>query len=103
MRFFLILVIMSCGSLFAAQPVSKFLCQKGAEKRGVEVVYVNPEAELPCKVVQHYHLGDEVNYKKVDKFWAKNTRGYCQEKAEWLAMKRLQSLAWKCKRVKILR
>lgn len=81
---------------------TKYLCERGAEKRGVEVVYTEPEAKLPCKVVQHYHLGDDKNHKQVDKFWAKHTPHFCEEKANWLAMSRLKSLKWKCKGVESL-
>ena len=102
MRWFGFVIAISSMPLFSAQSSVKFLCQKNSEQRAIEVVYESPKRELPCKVVQHYHWGVESQHRKVDKFWAKNTSGYCEQKAEWLAMKRLRELNWDCKRVKKL-
>ena len=96
-----------CNSYIEYAPIQcAVICEvfmsKNSEQRAIEVVYESPKLELPCKVVQHYHWGVESQHRKVDKFWAKNTSGYCEQKAEWLAMKRLRELNWDCKRVKKL-
>ena len=70
---------------------TRFECTAGNQTRTISIVRQHHGWDLPCKVRYHKLLEGSVSYP-----WrAENTRGYCSEKAQFLAEK-LQKLGWEC-------
>tara|TARA_Y100001935_G_C17156476_1_gene433080 strand:+ start:321 stop:629 length:309 start_codon:yes stop_codon:yes gene_type:complete len=70
---------------------TRFECTAGNQTRIISVVHQHQGWELPCKVRYDKLYEGSISYP-----WeAESTKGYCREKAEFLAEK-LKKLGWKC-------
>tara|TARA_A100001037_G_C14879013_1_gene513074 strand:- start:50 stop:391 length:342 start_codon:yes stop_codon:yes gene_type:complete len=79
------------STVYASKENATYVCELSGNVRVISVEYVNPTSAVPCRVVY-----EKTNENRVEYPWsARNERGYCEEKAEFLANK-ISRLGWKC-------
>ena len=68
-----------------------YVCESNGSVRLISVEYERASSNVPCRVVY-----EKTNENRVEYPWrAMRERGYCEEKAEFLASK-LSRLGWQC-------
>jgi hypothetical protein len=76
---------------YASKEKTAYVCEHTGNVRVISVEYVNPPSAVPCRVVY-----EKTNENLVEYPWrARNERGYCEEKAEFLANK-ISRMGWQC-------
>jgi hypothetical protein len=79
------------STAYADKEDKAYVCEHAGSVRVISVEYVKPPSAVPCRVVY-----EKTNENRVEFPWrARNERGYCEEKAEFLANK-LSRLGWQC-------
>lgn len=85
------IVVAVTATTYASEEGPTYVCEHAGSVRVISVEYVNPPSSVPCRVVY-----EKTNENRVEHPWrARNERGYCEEKAEFLANK-LSRMGWQC-------
>ena len=92
---FVVTSMVIAATAYASDEGTAYVCEHAGSVRVISVEYVNPPSSVPCRVVY-----EKTNENRVEYPWrARSERGYCEEKAEFLANK-LSRMGWQCDAIK---